>query len=313
VCHGDRKKGHKGIPPYKGFMALGMEESRAKAIFLGKGSASDCAPPLNFNRPPSLLDLTAAEETSLKASKQHRSREEKVIKREAWPRNWGFRNLDYTTLISPWFKKRFDPTKVILKKERLPRIAFSIGGAEQYKDVEHPNYLRHEVYLRISSAVKAKAINSVGLNLDIENNDPLPATLFGLVNNKLRKDCCGVILVEGPYDAMSCLQHIHQLKYKFDVVALLGTPQWSNVLLQLKTFIIPQMTQNNIPFILAFDHDAAGFKLTRTAIKDLQSECYFPESRIKVLGYPMDTKDLGDIIDNSVFEESITALAIRCR
>gem|GEM_PF-6104563 len=311
VCHGDRKKGKKGIPPVKGFMALGMSETRAKAIFLGQGSSSDCDAPLSFERPPSLLDLTAVEEFELKKARTHKFREDKVVKREEWPKYWGFRSIDYSTLISPWFRDRFSPTKVFLKKETLPRIAFAIGGAEEYKDIDHPNYLRHEVYLRLSTSVKAKAINSIGLNLDLDVTDPLPATLFGLINNKLRPNCRGVILVEGPMDAMVCLQHIHRLNYDLDVIALLGTPQWSNVLMQLKMYIIPQM-KDTVPFILAFDHDAAGSKLTCNAIKDIQSEFYFSETRIKILDYPADKKDPGDVVDANEFSDCIKKLNVVC-
>jgi len=223
--------------------------------------------------------------------------EEKVVSRAEWPKFWGFRDIDYVTMTAGWFRKRFDPTLIKLRKERLPRIALAVGGAEKYKDTTQAFYLRHEVFLRLSSAVKPKAANSVGLSLDPDIVSPPSASLFGLVNNKVKKDCLGIFFVEGPYDCLRLLQHIYRLPEpycgRFEVVALLGTPQWYNVLRQFEMFILPGL--KDAPIILAFDNDNAGTKVTATAIRNLQDLCYLPTSRLRILSYPQAIKDPGDL------------------
>lgn len=284
VCHGDKQKGKRGVSPYQGFRALGMPEAKAKKLFLDRDSDALAERNLDTTRLPSLDD--PVDETILPPK---RVLEEKVVSRSAWPEYWGFRDIEYETMIAPWFLERFDPTKVTLKRERLPRLALAVGGAKQFKP---KNKVRHEVYLRLSSAVKPKAANSVGLSLDPDLKNS--ATLFGLVNNRLSKDCRGIFLVEGPYDAIHLLQHIHnpEVGGGFEVVALLGTPQWGNCLKHLQILL---MGRTDIPIILAFDNDAAGFKLTHTAINDLRSVCYMSTSRLKTLGYPLSVKDPGDL------------------
>jgi len=290
VCHGDKEKGKRGLSPYRGFQALGMPDAKARRLFLSQQPLS-----LNdddFSRLPSL------DSELLSVEQPKKIFYEKVVSRDPWPKNWSFRNIDYTTIASPWFRKRFDPYKVVLKKERLPRIALAIGGAERYNpNLEHPNYLRHEVFLRLSSAVKAKAINSHGLTLDPDIQDPIPATLFGLINNKLSKGSRGLFLVEGPYDCLHLLQHLYrpEIEGRFDTVGILGTPQWKNCLGQLQMHVFPDMVKRNIPLILAFDNDMAGEKLTDTAIEDLKSICYLSETKIKILDYPKHIKDPGDL------------------
>jgi hypothetical protein len=283
VCHGDRQKGHRGVSPYKGFQALGMPEAKARKLFLTPSSSLD-DDNLIFDRLPSFDSDEPAPVI----------KQDKVVSREPWPLRWSFRDLDASFMASAWFKKRFEPTKVVLKGERLPRIAFSVGGAEKYKDTSLSNYMHHEVYLRLSSAVKAKAINSHKLSFDLDINYT-PASLFGLVNNKLPKDCRGVILVEGSYDGLHLLQYLSKMRMhdKLVVISLLGTPQWSNCLKQIQNSLIPIMTKKQIPFILAFDNDKAGVKLTTTAIRDLQS-LYFPSHMIKILAYSLSIKDPGE-------------------
>ena len=302
VCHGDKKKGQRGANPYRGFLALGMPEARARKIFLE--GTEDCT--LDFNHLPALDSFEPAE-------RRKPILEEKVVSRSEWPKFWDFREIEYTTMITPWFKKRFDPTLVALKRERIPRIALAIGGAEKYKNTNQPHYLRHEVFLRLSSAVKPKAVNSVGLSLDPDSISPPSASLFGLCNNKVVKGCKGIFLVEGPMDAMRLLQHIYQLPEpncgKFEVVALLGTPQWHNILKQLQIYIMPGMDRKEIPIILAFDNDAAGIKLTATAIRDLQDTCYLPASRIKILNYPLSIKDPGEL-PFDIFFRSLQSLGL---
>lgn len=291
VCHGDKKKGERGVGIYRGFMALGMPEAKARRLFI-TGTESIESKSLDMTRLISFDDPVGSEyEPPIK-------RIDKVIKRTSWPKDWGFRQIEYATINSRWFRKRFEPMRVMLKKERISRIALAIGGAEEFKDTNNPKYLRQEVYLRLSSLVKNKAVNSVGLNLDHKNTrSSIPATLFGLVNNKLSKGSRGLILVEGPYDCIHTYQHIYrpEIGGKFDVVALLGTPQWQHVLEQLRDSIIPEMMRRGIPLILAFDNDAAGLKLTKTAIRDLQMLCYMHESNLKILGYPTTVKDPGDL------------------
>lgn len=281
VCHGDKKKGHKGCPPYMGFRALGMPEEKAKHLFLTKGSS---------------LDVTFSKLPNFAAPDTPKSYVSKVVKRESWPNNWCFRGIKYDTIKAPWFQQRFAPEKVTLVKERIPRFSMAVGGSEKYKDINNPKYLRHEVYLRIASSVKVKVVNSSRLNLDINNVDHIPATLFGLINNKLTKGCRGVIVVEGPYDCIHAYQHIYrpEIGGQFDVVALLGTPQWTNVLEQFKTFIFPQMKKNKIPLILAFDNDAAGQNLIKTAIMDLKTQCYLTNGQVKILNIPSTFKDVGE-------------------
>ena len=269
-----------------------MPEDKARRLFL-TGSESLESKSLDMTRLPSFDSPAGTEE-----EEKPIQRIEKVVKRTPWPKDWGFREVDYSTINSRWFRKRFEPMRVTLKKERLSRIALAVGGAEEFKDTTNPKYLRQEVYLRLSSLVKGKAVNSVGLNLDHENiRSTIPATLFGLVNNKLSKGSRGLILVEGPYDCIHIYQHIYrpEIGGKFDVVALLGTPHWQRILEQLRAFIIPEMGRRGIPLILAFDNDAAGLKLTKTAIRDLQSLCYMTDSRLKMLGYPMTVKDPGEL------------------
>lgn len=284
VCHGDLKKGQRGCSAYKGFVALGMPEDKAKRLFLKGGLHDD----LSFSRLPS-FDSPQVSKPKVVTNK--------VIKRDPWPENWCFRDIDYSTISSPWFQKRFSPEKVVLKKERIPRFSMQVGGHESYKDTTHKNYLRHEVYLRLSTSVKVKAVNSSGLHFDLQGGGYLPATLFGLINNKLTKGCRGVILTEGPYDCIHAYQHIYrpEIGGKFDVIALLGTPQWPNVFEQLQTYIFPQMEKRKIPLILAFDNDKAGRKLTKTAIIDLKTKCYFTDDKVKVLNFPLSVKDIGDI------------------
>lgn len=279
ICHGDKQKGHRGMSPYHGFIALGMDEERARKIFLEPTSPSDIE--LNTSRLPS---IDVIEEKPVK-----KILTDKVESRSDWPKYWGFRGLDYSTMIAPWFQDRFEPTKVKLRRERLPRLALNVGGAEKFRKKR----TRHEVYLRVSSAVQPKAANSLGLSLDPDVKNS--ASLFGLINNKISAGCRGLILTEGPYDALHLLQHIHRPEVGggFEVVCLLGTPQWANCLRQIELHLLPQM--NGIPFILAFDNDPAGVKLTRTAMRDLQALCYLSQSRIKKLDYPLTIKDPGEM------------------
>ena len=289
VCHGDRQKGHRGISPYHGFQALGMPEARAKKLFLAGDAAALSERKLDMTPPPVVEELADVDslrrKTLLSDEKPTKILEEKVVSRSVWPEYWGFRGIDYVTMIQPWFQERFEPMKVTLKKERLPRLALAVGGAHKLK----PKKLRHEVYLRLSSAVKPKAANSIGLSLDPDVGNF--ATLFGLINNKFCAGCRGIILVEGPYDCIHTLQHLYRQEIggKFEVIALLGTPHWFSVCRQLQKIVL------DLPIILAFDHDPAGLKLTHTAIKDLQSLCYIPRSKIKVLDYPLAIKDPGDL------------------
>ena len=215
----------------------------------------------------------------------------KVVSREPWPKWWAFRDVNCKTMRQQWFLDRFEPEKVHLVKERLPRLSLAIGGSERFKNKEHPDYLRSEVALRLSSAVKSKTINSPGLNLDPDVSRPVPASLFGLVNNRLSDGCQGVVLVEGPYDCMHVLQLVHGLGC-FDVVALLGTPQWDNARRQLKLYIQAEMIKRDIPYILAFDHDKAGDKLTETA-RACMAEDFVPPHLIQTLDYPREVKDPG--------------------
>lgn len=293
VCHGDKKKGERGKSPYTGFRALGMAESRARSLFLSPASPSLDLDDLTFNRLPS-FDVDKEEPLSLSTITSIKN--DKVVSRAPWPLTWGFRDLDADFMASSLFKKRFEPTKVMLKNERFPRLALSIGGAEKYKDTQAPNYLHHEVYLRLASSVQPKSVNSYKLNLDIETRVPTAASLFGLVNNRIPNKCRGVFLVEGPYDGMRLLSHTHtpEVGGNFAVVSILGTPQWANCLNQIKSFLEPTMIKRQIPFILAFDNDEAGAKLTATAIRDLQS-LYFPKSLIKILAYPLSVKDPGEL------------------
>ena len=283
VCHGDQKKGNRGVSAYKGFQSLGMPEHRAREYFINVkhsiefddllfGSLPDINTPTNFN----------------KTYQVHT----KIAQREPWPEDWGFRDLTYNTLTSSWFVDRFEPTKVLLERERLPRINFVVGGADRFKDTTIPNYVRHEVSLRLSSSVKSKAINSKDFNLNIDVQEPAPATLFGLINNRLTQDSRGIILVEGPYDCMHLYQHLYHpaIGGGFDVIALMGTPQWANVLRQIELFLLSEINAKHIPIILAFDNDKAGMKLTKTAINDLKS-IYL--SNIQLLGYPLSVKDPG--------------------
>ena len=283
VCHGDKPKGKRGVSPYLGFKALGMPEDRARRLFITGG---DTAPTTLHAPRPSL----ASYDTPFVRNTTPKVLEEKITARSPWPKDWGFRDIEYETMIAPWFTDRFAPTKVTLKKERIPRLALAVGGAGEFKPDKK---LRHEVYLRLSSAVKPKAANSVGLRLDPEV--PGFANLFGLINNRLCEDCKGVFIVEGPYDALLTHQHLYALGGGYEVIALLGSPQWSSCLKQIQESILPQMKQNNIPFILAFDNDPVGFKLTHNAIKDLQTSCYLPKARIKILAYPLSIKDPGEL------------------
>lgn len=291
VCHGDKKKGERGVRPYHAFQALGMPEAKARQLFL-QGTGTLYSDTIVFGRAPSLDDPVLP---TMKF--QPKPRVEKVGSRSPWPLYWGFRGLKYATLTAPWFKKRFDPSKVTLVNEKIPRIALAIGGSEAYKDTENTDYLRHEVFLRLSSSVKVKAINSPGLNFDHNIICPRSATLFGLVNNKLSKGSRGLFLVEGPYDALHIYQHIYrpEIGGKFDVVALLGTPQWHKVFDQLRAFLLLEMRKKGIPLILAFDNDMAGRKLIKTAVNDLKCECLIPEERLKILNYPSHFKDPGDL------------------
>lgn len=286
VCHGDRPKGERGASAYTGFTALGMSKERARAIFL---SGQRAKPQLRIDsnsRLPSLDSITLPEE--YKPITQHY---EQVVSREPWP-TWDFRGIPYEVLAEKWFQDRFSPSLVMLKKERHPRIALAIGGSEEFKNTREDGYQRDEVYLRLASVVKAKAINKFGLNLDPEVKYPKHATLFGLVNNTLCEGCKGVILVEGPFDAMNLLKHIHAIGGGYEVIALLGTPQWSNCVKQIKMFLIEQMEKKAIPIILAFDNDTAGVKLTKTAITELRLGYI---SSLKILGYPQLYKDPGDL------------------
>ena len=301
VCHGDKPKGKRGLSPYRGFQAIGMSEARARKLFIGPET-------------PDMDDFTLCRlpsfDSELTSTPAHKVFYDKVVSREPWPKDWGFRGVDYATINAPWFKKRFDPYKVVLHKERLPRIALAVGGAERYNpNLDHPNYLRHEVFLRLSSAVKPKSINSHGLTLDSDSTDPLPAPLFGTINNKLSKGSRGLFITEGPYDTLHLLQHLYrpEIGGRYDVVALLGTPQFTNCLGQLQTQIFPDMVRRNIPIILAFDNDMAGFKLTTTAIEDLKSVCYLSSSMIKILDYPSHIKDPGDL-PFDIFYESMKKL-----
>jgi hypothetical protein len=285
VCHGDKQKGHRGVNAYRGFLALGMPESRARQLFILGDPNALADTRLKTSRLPS-LDEPMSDTLSLVKKEVL---EDKVVQRASWPKNWGFRDIDYATMTETWFVDRFEPTKVILKRERLPRIALSVGGAYRFKATWKP---RHEVYLRLSSAVKPKAANSIGLTLDSDLAHH--ASLFGLINNKISPNSRGIILVEGPYDAIHTLQHIHspEVGGGFDVIALLGTPQWASVCKQLLDIVLPQAP--NIPIILAFDHDKAGQKLTKSALDVLQSG-FISRERLKVLDYPSTIKDPGDL------------------
>jgi hypothetical protein len=283
ICHGDKKKGHRGVGPYRGFKALGMPDAEAKRLFLSQEEGGPFVPLLS---------------PSLPKPEVKKPKVDQVSSREPWPGRWGFRELTRETMASPWFRNRFDPTKVVLSGERLPRLALAVGGAEAFKDTKAAKYTRHEVYLRLSSAVKKKAVNSTGLTLDTDRKGH--ATLFGLVDNRLSKGSRGLILVEGPYDAMLLCQHIRRAEIggSFDVAALLGTSQWPRVLDILKIRLLPEMEKKGIPLLLAFDNDSAGFKLTKTAITDLtdlNSTCRLTDARLKMLSYPMSVKDPGEM------------------
>ena len=294
LCHGDQPKGHRGTSAYKGFIQLGMPKEQAKNIFTSGISLTNA--PINLNDDNDLPSLNSFETESTldTAPKQNK---QQVIERKPWPQFWGFRELLDTTMTASWFMDRFEPMLVIIKHrnkvERHPRLALAIGGAESFKDVKTKNYLRQEVYLRLNSAVRAKAINTYGLNLNPHVNNPTHATLFGLINNKLSEDCRGLFLVEGPYDGLHLLQHIHtsEIGGHFDVVSLLGTPQFDNCVTQLQMYIIPEMIKHNIPLILAFDNDTAGFKLTKTALDVFLT--LMPSNLLKVLPYPRKIKDPG--------------------
>lgn len=293
LCHGDQPKGHRGNSAYHGFIKLGMPKEHAYNLFIDK-TASRVQ--LNTRRLPSLDDaqpdfLKGADEIT----KWVKPKFEQVIERKPWPKYWGFRELLDTTMEAPWFLDRFEPCLVQLRRERHPRLALAIGGAERFKNTEDESYLRQEVYLRLNSAVKVKAINTKDLNLDLSVEQPVPATLFGLVNNKLSENCQGLILVEGPYDGLHLLQHIHgsEIAGQFEVISLLGTPQFDNCLHQVEMQIIPKLKEKNIPIILAFDNDRAGFKLTKSAMEAFQNRCYLSPTLLKILNYPSEVKDPG--------------------
>ncbi len=279
VCHGDQPKGHRGISAYNGFLKLGMDTSRAWSLFLSKKSADT---KLDTSRLPSL-------DTGMCARKVV----EQVVSREVWPQFWGFRQLAYKTLTASWFVERFSPEIVNLKKERHPRIAVKIGGVDA----------KQEVYLRLNSAVKAKAINTSGLTLDPDSDNH--AKLFGLVGNKLKRGCRMVFIVEGPYDGMHLLQHCYQLGLDAEVISILGTPHWLNCFKQIQLAILDQMV-DDAPFVLAFDNDAAGLKITKSAIASLLG-VFFPEKRLQVLNYPLSIKDPGDL-PYDVFCQAISKL-----
>jgi hypothetical protein len=301
VCHGDKPKGKRGVGPYKAFQELGMSESKARSIFIDGDNR------LSLDLEPSHLpDLNLLD--SPKSTRRKILPKSKVVSREPWPKWWGFRDIDCKTLQQQWCIDRVNPEKVYMERERLPRISLSIGGHEKGKDTKHPDYLKSEVCLRLSSSAKAKTINSPGLTLDPEVTRPQVATMFGLINNKLASNCRGLILVEGPYDCIHLLQHIHDPRIGggFEVVALLGTPQWDNIRRQIQTYIQRDMLNRKIPIILAFDHDAAGKKLTKTAIETLLED-YLPASLLKVLNYPQKVKDPGDLSFDD-FYESLVAL-----
>jgi hypothetical protein len=255
-----------------------MDEARARQFFLD-GAATE------FVSTTPVPDLTQADcETTIKRAKK--ILEESVTARESWPIGWAFRDLDDATFQDGWFVDRFEPTKVMLKKERLPRLALKLGGS----DALRKRSIMHEVYLRTSTAVKPKAANSKGLTLNIAV--PTYADLFGLINSKCMRGCKGLFLVEGPYDALRLLQHLNskEIGGGFEVVAILGTPQWANVMER-----IPQALgeRSKTPVILAFDNDGAGKKLTDTALWNLQMR--FSKRKIIQLEYPETIKDPGDL------------------
>ena len=289
VCHGDKPKGKRGVGPYKAFQALGMDEDKARNIFI-KGAGSLMSADLEPSHLPDLMAISGTSGTNAIKPLP----ESKVAAREPWPKWWGFRDVDCLTMQQKWFADRFAPEKVYLKKERLPRLSLSIGGAERFLDTRHLDYLKAEVCLRLSSMVKSKTINSPGLNLDPDKVRPKVAGMFGLVGNRLEEGCRGVLLVEGPYDAIRTLQSIHEIGGGLEVIALLGTPQWDNIRRQIRMHLLSAMTKKGIPLILAFDNDNAGRKLTATAIETLQEDL-FPPRLIKRLEYPQHIKDPGDL------------------
>lgn len=292
VCHGDSPKGKRGVSAKKGFMALGMSKEKADSYFVS-GNRPDT--PLRVNRVKDRLPSLDDFET-IKVNEEPRVRYSQVDTREPWPEFWGFRGIHCSMLTEPWFKDRFSPSLVLLKKERYQRLALSIGGSEDFKKTKAKGYMRQEVYLRLSTSIRAKAINTLGLNLDPMKPDPLHATLFGLVDNRIGDGCKGIFLTEGPYDCMNFLSLTHkdpELSDRFECIALLGTPQWGNCRKQIELFLLKTILKKQIPIILAFDNDDAGFKLTKTAITELQE--LIPASLIKVFNYPMKVEDLGEL------------------
>ncbi len=296
VCHGDQLQGHRGASAYTGFVKLGMSKNRARDIFLLTSSSASNRH-LDFTQLPSLDQLQSM-------GKKHYK--EQVVSREAWPADWGFRQVSCNTLSAQWFQDRFSPTQVVLVNERHPRIALAVGGSEEFKNIKEKNYLRQEVHLRLCSAVKSKVINTRGMNLDPDVKEPRHATLFGLINNQLNDNCRGVFLVEGPYDAIHLLQHIYnKCDGRYEVIALLGTPQFEKCFKQLQSAIIPKIIKRDIPIILAFDNDSAGIKLTKKALLALQNHCYLTSSSLKILQY--NKKDPGELTADD-FLSSIASL-----
>lgn len=286
VCHGSR--GEKGVSPHKGFIALGMPQERAKRIFI-----SGTEPNIKTSIYPSLEDLKIKPKPNPEAA---------IKSRDSWPKDWGFRHVHYATIIAPWFQRRFHPTRVTLMGDRLSRIAFVVGGI---KDTDDPKYVKHEVYLRLSTFQEPKVINSKALTFDPNVKDYLPATLFGLIDNRIRRNSRGIFITEGPYDTIHLLQLLMSAGESYDVIGLLGIPHWANVLKQLEQVIIPKAIEMEIPFILAFDNDDAGRKITKTACADLRR--LLPERLIKRFEYPAAIKDVGDLSFND-FEMAFKSL-----
>ena len=54
VCHGDKKKGERGVRPYHAFQALGMPEAKARQLFL-QGTDTLYSDTIVFGRAPSLV------------------------------------------------------------------------------------------------------------------------------------------------------------------------------------------------------------------------------------------------------------------
>jgi len=272
-----------GKSPWEGFKLLGVPESEIRRVWGTQADQDDET--ATHTKIPSLDAMLEKEEGTTEETHG-------IETEEAWPEGWGFRGVGAAFFQDPWMQELFSPKLVRLwvkrqdkiMLERWPRLSLRLAGSDQ-----------GDLYLRLSNRQKIKVRNPGGLSL--KNPKLMP---FGLRSWQIKK-VKGLILVEGPYDALRVRDNLRKLRIgeEWEVVALLGTSQWGAFRSVFEKRLLHQMSGKQV--VLMFDMDAAGKSLTSFAKEQLQQIYMLNKKQIRVRDY--DAGDPGDFGLDKGFEE----------